>query len=254
VSVSFDVAADRYHRFMGRYSEPLGVLFADAAGVRAPQRALDVGCGPGALTAELVARLGAANVAAIDPSGPFVDAARSRFPEVDVRQGSAEQLGFEDGSFDVTLAELVVHFMADPVLGLREMGRVTRPGGTVAACVWDFGGEAGPLSLFWKAVADLTPEVENESGYAGARQGQLVELCGRAGLSDPVETSLSVTVPYASIEEWWEPYTFGIGPAGDHVQRLDDDGRERLRARCVELLPEPPFAITASAWSVTATA
>ena len=122
--MSFDVAADAYDRFMGRYSQLLSPQLADLAGVRAGQRVLDVGCGPGALTAELVARVGAGAVAAVDPSEPFVAAAGSRYPGVDVRRASAEHLPFQDATFDASLAQLVVHFMADPVAGLAEMARV----------------------------------------------------------------------------------------------------------------------------------
>ena len=139
--MTFDVTAAAYAAFMGRWSQPLALGFADLAGVRGGQRALDVGCGPGALTEQLVARLGSAAVAAIDPSASFVAATRERFPDVDARSGSAEELPFADDAFDLALAQLVVHFMADPVRGLAEMARVTRPGGLVAACVWDHGGD-----------------------------------------------------------------------------------------------------------------
>ena len=131
--MSFDVSADAYTRFMGRYSEPLAALFADLAGVRRGQRVLDVGCGPGALTAELAGRLGAGAVCAVDPSQPFAAAVAERLPGVEVSVAAAERLPFPAGVFDAALAQLVVHFMADPVAGLREMGRVTRPGGVVAA-------------------------------------------------------------------------------------------------------------------------
>jgi SAM-dependent methyltransferase len=151
--VSFDVSADAYLRFMGQYSEPLAARFADLAGVRPGQRLLDVGCGPGALTAELVRRAGADAISAVEPSTSFADAVRERLPGVDVRRSAAEQLPFPDHTFDVTAAQLVVHFMTDPVQGLREMGRVTRPGGVVAACVWDHAGGRGPLAAFWSAVA-----------------------------------------------------------------------------------------------------
>src|SRR5688500_4873461 len=149
--MAFDVAADAYDRFMGRYSRLLSPQLADFAGVRGGQRVLDVGCGPGALTSELVMRLGPSAVAAVDPSESFVAAARARHPGVDVQRASAEQLPFADDEFDAALAQLVVHFMADPVAGIREMARVTREHGVVAACVWDHAGDAGPLSLFWKA-------------------------------------------------------------------------------------------------------
>ena len=155
--MSFDVAAESYDRFMGRYSVLLAPQLADLAGVRHGQRVLDVGSGPGALTAELVARLGASAVAAVEPSEPFVDAARTRNPGVDVRQAAAEQMPFVDGWFDAALAQLVVHFMADPVAGLTEMARVTRRDGVVAACVWDHAGGQGPLSSFWQSGPRARP-------------------------------------------------------------------------------------------------
>jgi len=133
--VSFTVAADAYDRFMGRYSVPLAPRFADFGEVANGQRVLDVGCGPGALTTELVRRLGDAAVTAVDPSEPFVAAARERQPGVRVERASAEHLPFRDRGFDAALAQLVVHFMTDAVAGLREMARVTRRDGVVAACV-----------------------------------------------------------------------------------------------------------------------
>ena len=142
------MAAEAYDRFMGRYAEPLARRFADFADVAPGQRVLDLGCGPGALTAELIARMGPSAVAAVDPSESFVAAARERHPDADVRSASAERLPFGDGAFDACLAQLVVHFMADPAGGLREMARVTRPGGTVAACVWDHAGGAAPRTPF----------------------------------------------------------------------------------------------------------
>jgi SAM-dependent methyltransferase len=248
----FDVTAGSYHRFMGRFSEPLAVQFADVAGVRHGERALDVGCGPGALTAELVERLGASAVAAIDPSDSFVAAVRARHPDVDVRAGAAEKLPFGEDAFDVTLAQLVVHFMADPVAGLAEMARVTRAGGVVAACVWDHAGGAGPLAAFWRAVHDLDPGATDEAALPGARQGHLALLCEAAGLSDIESSSLTVTVRFDTFADWWEPFTLGVGPAGAYVSRLPFDQREALRTRCQELLPAPPFPINASAWTVRA--
>lgn len=244
--MSFHVAADAYGRFMGRFSEPLAARFADYADVRAGMRALDVGSGPGALTAELVARLGAGAVHAAEPSPPFVEAVRARLPDVDVRTATAEDLPFEDGTVDVTLAQLVVSFMTDPVRGLHEMARVTRPGGVVAACTWDHAG--GPLSTFWAAVHDVTPGAPGGAPLPGMRAGHLAELLDAAGLAEVESSSLMVEVPVASFDDWWEPFTLGVGPPGDHVAGLDDEGRSRLRARCAELLPEGPFAVTASAW------
>jgi SAM-dependent methyltransferase len=247
--VAFDVAADAYARFMGRYSEPLADQFVELAGVRRGMRALDVGCGPGALTARLAERLGPDHVAAVDPSAPFVAAARERCPGVDVREARAEALPYDDGAFDAALAQLVVHFMSDPVAGLREMGRV---GGVVAACVWNHASGSGPLSTFWRAVKDLDPDAADEAALPGTGEGDLGALARSAGLHDIVEGSLTVTVPYSSFEEWWEPYTLGVGPAGDHVAALGDDARAALRRHCAELLPDGPFSVAATAWTVVA--
>jgi SAM-dependent methyltransferase len=252
--MSFNVTADAYDRFMGRFSEPLAARFAELAQVQAGQRALDVGCGPGGLTAQLVDRLGAEAVSAVDPSAPFVAAVRARLPGVDVRSAVAERLPFPDDSFDLALAQLVVHFMADPVSGLSEMARVTRPGGLVAACVWDHAGGGGPLATFWRAVHDIDPHVRDESELAGARDGQLAELCEAARLKDIEPMSLTVTVRFTTFDDWWEPFTLGVGPAGAYVARLDEAQRDGLRSRCLQLLPPSPFEIAASAWCVRARA
>lgn len=249
--MAFDVAADAYGRFMGRYSEPLADQLVELADVRRRMRAVDVGCGPGVLTSRLVDRLGADRVAAIDPSPPFVAATRVRCPGADVRQGTAEALPFDDGAFDVALANLVVHFMSDPVRGLAEMGRV---GWVVAATVWNHATSTGPLSTFWQAARDLDPGVADEAALPGTGEGDLGALARDAGLRDVVEGSLSVRVAYADFDEWWEPYTLGVGPAGDHVAGLPEEGRAALRARCAELLPEGPFVVEATAWTVVARA
>jgi len=247
--VSFDVAADAYDRFMGRYSLLLSPQLADFAGIRSGQRVLDVGCGPGALTAELVNRLGAPAVAAVDPSEPFVVAARARYPEVNVLQAPAEQLPFPDRSFDAALAQLVVHFMSDPIAGLAEMARVTRRDGVVAACVWDHGGGQGPLSLFWRVARELDPGIDDESQLAGAREGHLAELFEAAELRAIDETVVSASLEHSSFEEWWEPYTQGVGPAGACVAGLDPERQVELRETCRALLPTAPFVVTARAWA-----
>jgi SAM-dependent methyltransferase len=252
--VSFDVTADAYARFMGRFADPLAVSFLAWADVDDAHKVLDVGCGPGTLTALLVRRFGSAAVSAIDPSAPFVAATRSRFPEVDVRSGAAEALPYDDHAFDAALAQLVVHFMDDPVAGLAEMGRVTRPGGVVAACVWDHAGGSGPLSTFWQAAHDLDPSTPGESDLPGTREGQLAELCEGAGLAEVQSSRLTVQVGFATYDDWWAPYTLGVGPAGTYVAGLTAEERERLRARCVALLPPAPFRLEASAWAVRARA
>ena len=179
--MTFDVAADAYDRFMGRYSASLSPQLADLAGLRAGQRALDVGCGPGALTTELVVRLGADAVAAADPSEPFVEAARARHPGVEVALAGAENLPFDDGAFDAALAQLVVSFMSDPVAGLAEMRRVTRAGGVVAACVWDLAGGNAPLSPFWRGVQEVDPGAATSPRWRARARGSSRPCSRRRG-------------------------------------------------------------------------
>jgi SAM-dependent methyltransferase len=242
------LAADAYGRFMGRYSEPLADQFLDWAGVQPGYRVLDVGAGPGALTARLVERVGAANVRALDPAPPFVAALRERCPGVEVLQGAAESIPVADGAVDAALAQLVVHFMTDPVAGLREMARVTVPGGVVAVSVWDVSGGRAPMSHFLRAVRGTGAGAPETPGQQGTREGQLPEVATAAGLRAVESGELTVEVHYDTFEEWWEPYTLGVGPAGDHVAGLDDAGREALRERCREVLPAAPFDIRATAW------
>jgi SAM-dependent methyltransferase len=252
--VSFDVSPDAYLRFLGAYADPLAAQFADQAGVRRGQRALDVGCGPGALTAELVNRVGAESVSAAEPSASFAAAVRERLPGVDVQQAAAEQLPFPDGAFDVTLAQLVVHFMTDPVQGLREMGRVTMSGGTVAACVWDHAGDRGPLAPFWTAVRELDPAAADESDLPGVREGHLGSLFTQAGLRDVRVATLSVRVIHVTFEHWWQRFTLGVGPAGAYVSSLTPERQAALRDQCQRLLPPGPVDNTAIAWAAAGTA
>jgi len=234
---------------MGRYAEPLAAVFAEFAGVGVGDKVLDVGCGVGALTAHL--RSVGAEVAAIDPSPPFIDAIRMRLPDVDVRRGTAEELPYDTAAFDSALAQLVVHFMKDPVAGLRQMARVTRRGGVIAACVWD--GPTGALAPFWDAVHTIDPDVEDEARLSGASKGHLAELFQATCLRDVEEDSIAVDVVHPTFEEWWEPYTYGVGPAGDYIQRLDDDARLRLESVALERLGSGPFTVTATAWAARGT-
>lgn len=235
--MSFIVAADSYDRFMGRYSGVLAPLFADFAGVHSQRRALDVGCGPGSLTTVLVERLGAGSVSAVDPSEPFVAAARERFPGVDVRLGSAEALRFDSSFFDATLAQLVVHHMADPVAGIGEMARVTSDGGVVAACVWDNAGGMSPLSPFWAAHREFDPTANADAGYPGSREGELEAMFEAAGLLQVHGEGLSFQYRHGGFEDWWAPFTLGVGPLGRIVADLDTDDRQRLEDLCRKAFP-----------------
>ena len=248
--MSFEVAADAYDRFMGRFSRLLSPQMADLAGVRAGQDALDVGCGTGALLGLLVERLGASHVIGIDPSEAFVAATRERFPAVRIEHASAEALPIEDDTVDVAIAQLVVHFMQDPVRGIGEMARVTRSGGVVAACVWDHAGGTGPIHLFWAAARDVMgPGIPDESNLAGAREGHLVELFTVAGLGDVEGSVVVAELEMATFDAYWEPFNRGVGPAGAYLQQLSEVDRDRVRERARELVGAEPFTITARAWA-----
>jgi SAM-dependent methyltransferase len=247
--VQFAAPAEHYDRFMGRYLPTLAVALADTAGVEPGMRVLDVGCGPGGLTVELARRVGAEKVAAIDPAAQFVAACRERNPGADVREGVAEALPWEDGSFDAALSSLVLAFMRDPDAGVAEMARVTRAGGTVAACMWDVaGGGMTMLSTFWRAVKEVDPEAQGEARRAGTAEGDIEDRFRRAGLHDVTAGALTARAEYAGFDDFWEPFTFAVGPAGQHLSTLDDERRAHVREACRAALPDGPFTLDAKAW------
>ncbi|HVG87679.1 MAG TPA: methyltransferase domain-containing protein [Gaiellales bacterium] len=256
--MSFDVAAEAYDRFMGRYSAPLAPTFVDFAGVEAGQTVLDVGCGPGALTAELAERLGPAGVAAVDPSEPFAAACRSRVPGADVRVAGGEALPFEDDAFDATLSQLVVNFMADPPAGVREMARVTRPGGVVASCVWDYAGEMTLLRSFWDAAIEVDPRAEAlDEGRTmpWCRDGDLARLWEDVGLTGVRFGAIEVRAGYSGFDDLWWPLPTGVAPSGAYCASLDEQGRSPLREAYRRRLGagDEPFELTARAWAVAGT-
>ena len=244
----FDVAADAYDRFMGRYSALLATEFADFAGVDGGS-VLDVGCGPGALLGVLVGRADA--VAAVDPSAPFAAAAQERFPGVDVRCAPGEHLPFEDGAFDATLAQLVVGFMGDPVGGVREMARVTRPGGTVAACFWDLAGGRAPMSTVWSVLREVGGGA-GEGALPGASAGSLRRIFEDAGLEKIEEGEVTAAREHASFEEYWEPFGHGIGPVGQALAQLEPAQRDAVENEVRARLGDPPIHIAAVAWAARA--
>jgi hypothetical protein len=126
---------------------------------------------------------------------------------------------------------------------------VTRDGGMVAACVWDHAGGKAPLSPFWRAVAELDPDAHDESGLPGAREGQLGALFASAGIEEVEDDALWLHAEHASFEEWWEPFTLGVGPAGDYVAGLDADAGAELRERCRLLLGDGPLKLAMRAWA-----
>lgn len=256
---TFRESADAYDRFVGRYGPTLAAELIEFAGIQPGVRAIDVGCGPGALSAALADRLGAGSVSAADPSAAFVEACRKRVPEIDVAEARAEALPFADDTFDAALSQLVVNFMEDPESGVREMARVTRPRGIVASCVWDYAGEMTLLRAFWDAARETVPEraAAADEGVVmrWCGDGELAELWRVAGLDSIRVGSLAVSANYRDFEDLWSPLPTGIGPAGAFCKSLSAEDQTALRAALQQRLKvgDAPFELTARAWAVAGT-
>jgi SAM-dependent methyltransferase len=245
-SRAFRVDGDAYDDFMGRYSKHLAPLFADFAGVRSDTRALDVGAGTGALTAELISR--GASVAAADPSPEFVAVLRRRFPDVDVQENPAESLPFEAGEFDVALAQLVVAFMSDARAAVAEMARVAR---RVAVCMW------GVAEVDMFAAIDRTAEA---IGAVRGGEPRLYrtpqEINDLLALHGQVESAvLDVTAGYRDFAEFWQALDRVVGPAGVWLASLDGEQRERAHEQLFREFgsPQGPFELKARAFAAAVT-
>jgi SAM-dependent methyltransferase len=238
VSAIFNVGGDAYDDFMGRYSFRLAPLFADFAGVRGG-RVLDVGAGTGALTGELLRR--GAEVVAAEPSPPFSAALRERFPAIEVHEAPAEQLPFDDGFFDVALAQLVVAFMADAPAGVREMARVAR---SVAVCMW------GVMEMEMFAAIERTASaigVNRESEHGARRYRTPEELHELLAPLGTVETAeLDVTATYDAFDEFWSALSRQVGPAGAWLAALTDEQRATARDELHRQVGSPagPFTLS----------
>lgn len=245
----FSVSAEAYDRLMGRFLPSLAPAFADAAEVSRGQRLIDVGCGPGGLTTELARRVGAARVAAVDPSPQFVEACRARIPGVDARVGVAEDLPFATASFDLALSSLVVAFMDDAPRGVGEMVRVTRPGGRVALCFWDVTRHEA-LETFWRAATSVIPSSPGERKRVGSAEGDLGRLLANAGCEDILETAVTASAEYTDFEDYWSGCCSGVGPIGGFTAARDASTLARIRDAAREMLGSPtgPFTLTGVAW------
>lgn len=250
---AFRSPAEAYDHHVGRCGAELAAGLIGAAGIRPGQRVLDVGCGPGPLTGALADLLGAGNIAAVDPSEPFVEACRTRVPGADVRVGMGEDLPFADGEFDAVLAQLVVQLMDDRDTGVSEMTRVARPGGVIAACVWD--SRTMPvLRSFWDAALEVTPERAGELDD-GRRVGypspdELGDLWLAHGLAEVSTGETLVHADYESFDDLFRPFAAGTGHSGARYTALGEADRERVRTDTHQRLgaPEASFGLTARAW------
>ena len=250
--MAFAVSGEPYDRLMGRYSRELAPRLIDFAGLGSGTRTLDVGCGPGALTVALADRVGAARVAAADPSEPLLAACAARVPGADVRLAPAEKLPWPDESFEAVHSQLVLNFVSDADAAVAEMRRVVVPGGILASCTWDYAGGMRMLRTFWDAARELDPKAPDELHMRYRSEEELATLWSRAGLDEVGTAPLEVEIAYDGFDDYWEPFTLGVGPAGEYCASLEPEQREALRDGCFRRLgsPEGPFSLTARAFGV----
>jgi SAM-dependent methyltransferase len=247
---------DPYDRHVGRYSPELARALIAVVEIERGQRALDVGCGTGALAEALAALLGADSVAAIDPAQASVETCARRVPGADVRVGRAEALPFGDGEFDAALAQLVVPWMSDPARGVAEMRRVVRAGGVVAACTWDFASGMTMLRSFWDAAVAVDRRGATQAGALDRTRlcdpDELRELWAQIGLLEIDAGELVVGADYADFDDFWWPFSAGVGGSGRYCASLDEAGREALREEVRRRLGSSTgrFRLTARAWYV----
>lgn len=245
-----------YEAMMGRWSSRLATLFLDFAKVGDADRVLDVGCGTGSLVGAILERTQRARVVGIDPAEPFVDYSRTRFPDsrASFDCGSAFRLPYPDASFDHSLSLLVFQFLEQPGAAASEMRRVTRTGGTVAACTWDRTGQE-MSELFWEECVRLDPGAEEKAQRPKVcnQAGQLAELWVATGFEDVSEVTLEMRTGFTCFDDFWLPYTKGVGPQGMYVASLSPEIREVLRDALRKRFVgerDRPFSLRAAALAV----
>ena len=255
--------ADAYERFMGRWSRLLAPRLVDFADVPDSGQVLDVGSGTGALAFSIAERKVRSQVFGIDPSKEYVEYAKSKSPFPDrttFQVGDAQQLSFPDAAFQACVSLLVFNFIPDSRKALRELRRVTKPGGRISAAVWDYGAGMRMLRVFWDAAASLDPKAEklDERRMPLCRAGELAQLWKQGGLENVHEAPLDFTMRFDSFSDYWDPFLLGQGPAGAYARSLDAGGsralRTELKRRLQIKLERQPFTLPARAWAVSGVA
>lgn len=255
-----DVWADgaAYDGYVGRWSRLVATEFVATLGVPAGRAWLDVGCGAGALTAAILAGASPVSVDAVDPSRGFLEYARARVADERARfhTGDAQALEFAAGSFDAAVSGLVLNFLPDVDQAVAELARVTRPGGTIGAYVWDYAGEMQLLRRFWDAAAALDPaaaELDEGRRFPLTRPAPLERLFRGAGLRDVAVWPIDVPTVFRDFDDYWTPFLGGQGPAGAYARSLDTDRRDALSERIRVALPYESVGsvrLAARAWAI----
>jgi SAM-dependent methyltransferase len=251
-------AGDAYEAYMGRWSKLLAPAYVSFAGVKDGERVLDVGTGTGSLAAAVEAKTKAREIVGIDPSAGSISYAKQRTKSARVRfeVGDGQALPYRDASFDHAMSQFVVNFIPDHEKALREMRRVTRPGGVVSSCVWDYGAGMESLRIFWDEAVALEPAAEpkHERNMKLTREGELGALWRKVGLVKVREQPLVIEQAFSSFDDFWGPFLKGTGPGGAYVVSLGEEPRRKLEARMRERLlggrADGAFALKARAWCV----
>ena len=249
-----------YEQYVGRWSRRVAPVFLSWLRIPDGQRWLDVGCGTGALCAAIVDHCSPASIAGVEPSEGFLKTAKENLAgRAVLHQGSATAIPLGDAAVDVVVSGLVLNFVPDPRAALAEMARVTGSGGTIGAYVWDYAGKMELMRFFWDAAVELNPDAASmDEGirFPLCRPQALVALMTSAGLNGTEVTAIDIPTPFATFEDYWQPFLGGQGPAPAYAMSLDETTRARLRDRIRVRIPvqaDGSISLTARAWAVRAT-
>lgn len=248
---------DPYEQYVGRWSRRVAPPFLAWLGIAPGRRWLDVGCGTGALSAAILDACSPLSVTGVEPSEGFLAKAKEQLEgRVDLRQETAGEIRAPDDAFDATVCGLVLNFVPDAPLALREMARVTAPGGTIAAYVWDYAGKMELMRHFWDAAVELDPgaaKLDEGVRFPICRPEPLAGLFAGAGLREAQVTAIDIPTPFESFDDYWRPFLGGQGPAPSYAMALDEAARARLRDRIRGRLPQSAdgtINLIARAWAV----